>query len=186
CTGRSLSSAMIRFVASGLMMAPSLVGAQPLGVPAPARTVGPNQLPDTDDLDGSYVWVGPRLSAIFRESWDSNVGVELAVVNVRERQALAAYGLSAGVSKLAVQDRTRVSFTALAGTRRLGNVMAGLTAGATLELSPLSQPAPGIVVGMWAHAGVVPFMTVGWTGGRDAGITIEAGLTIALPIWRRR
>ena len=163
-----------------------MVGAQPLGVPAPTRTVGPSNLPESDDLDGGYLWLGPKLSAIHRESWDSNVGVELALVSVRERKTLAAYGLSAGVTRLAAQERTRVSFSALAGTRRLGNIMTGITAGASLELTTLVAPAPGVAVGLWAHAGVVPFVTVGWTGGRDAGFTVEAGLTIALPIWRRR
>lgn len=176
----------MRIAAFGLMFTPCLVAAQPLGVPAPPRQAGPSQLPDSDDLDGSYLWLGPRLSAIHRETWDSNVGVELALINVHERAALAMYGLSTAVTRLAAQERTRLSFTALAGTRRLGNIMTGVSGGATLEFATLAQPAPGIVVGLWAHAGVVPFVTVGWTGGRDASFTVEAGLTIALPIWRRR
>ena len=168
------------------MFAPNIVMAQPLGVSAPHRQVGPSQLPDSDDLDGSYVWLGPRLSAMRRDTWDSNVGIELAVTNVHERSALAMYGLSASVTRLAAQDRTRLSFAVIAGTRRLGNTMLGVSGGATLELATLASPAPGIVVGLWAHVGVVPFVTVGWTAGRDASFTVEVGLTIALPVWRRR
>jgi hypothetical protein len=148
--------------------------------------VAPLRLANSDDLDGWYLWLGPRVGAIYRQQWDSNVGADLALLRVREHQAIAAYGVRFAATIPTTTERTRFALGAVVGTRRLANAMMGVTVDATLELDPFARPAPGLNVGLWAHTGIVPFVAVGWTGGLESSVTLEAGITIALPVMRRR
>ncbi len=175
-----------------MLLAANVVAAQPAAPavqPTPVVDTAPHAAPrlaNTDDLDGWYLWLGPRVGALYRQQWDSNVGADLALLRVREHQGLAAYGVRFAATIPTATERTRFAFGAVVGTRRLANTMIGVTADATLELDPFARPAPGVSLGVWAHTGVVPFVAVGWTGGRQSSVTVEAGITIALPVMRRR
>lgn len=169
-----------------MLLAANVVAAQPTAAAVQPAPVASPRLASTDDLDGWYLWLGPRVGALYRQQWDSNVGAELALLRVREHYPLAAYGVRFAATIPTATDRTRLALGAVIGTRQLADTMLGVTADATLELDPFARPAPGFSVGMWAHTGVVPFVTVGWTGGLQASVTVEAGITIALPVMRRR
>jgi hypothetical protein len=142
-----------------------------------------SKLPSTANLDGGYLYLGPRLGAIHRAgSWDSNVGVDVAVVRVREKQPLAALGVVLSANELPSQKRTRFAMDAIAGTRRGVGFLVGIRAGLVIDYTSVAGATVGANIGIWGHAGVAPFVNVGWTG----GFTFEAGISIPLPLWRRR
>jgi hypothetical protein len=136
------------------------------------------------DLDGTYVWLGPTAAASHVDAtWDSTFGGDLAIVRVRERELLGAVGASFGASKWTTRDGSRIWLDALAGTSMFGH-MAGLSAGPIVELAALAHPHVGGSIGVWAFAGVTPFVRVGLVDG--LGGFAEIGVHLALPVIRRR
>jgi hypothetical protein len=154
--------------------------------PPPRRSppaVGTAGFPTSSDLDGLYFWVGPSGAAGFLDdTWDSAFGADLAIVRVRERQTLSAIGGTAGASLWTARGGGRIWVDAVIGTK-LGSRIYGLTAGPILELSELAHPRPGGSIGVWAFAGVTPFVRVGVVD--ELGMFAELGLHIALPVIRR-
>jgi len=154
----------------------------------PARktipTVGSGGFTPSWDLDTTYVWLGPSGSASHVEAaWDSTIGVDAAVVRIRERASLAAIGGTFGASRWTERGGGRLWLDAIAGTRVLGRI-AGVSAGPLVELSDLAHPRIGGSVGVWAFLGITPFLRLGTV--RELGMFGEVGVHIALPVWRRR
>jgi hypothetical protein len=147
-------------------------------------TVPLASLPPSWDLDGLYLWLGPT-GAASRVSgqWDSTFGGSATIVRVREHDLLAAIGVSFGASRWAERGGGRVWLDGLVGTELAGH-MAGLSAGPILELSDLAHPRAGGSVGLWAFAGVTPFVRVGVVD--QLGSFAEIGVHLALPVFRRR
>lgn len=141
------------------------------------------QHPPSWDLDGLYVWIGPTGAASrVRSEWDSTIGADLAVIRVRERELLGAIGATLGASRWTVRGGGRLWLDGLVGTRLVR--MVGLSAGPLLELDDLAHPRLGGSVGVWAFAGVTPFVRVGAV--QELGGFVELGLHIALPVIRHR
>lgn len=139
--------------------------------------------PDSDDLDGTYVWLGPSAAAGYTSgSWDSLLGGELAIVRVRERESLAAIGGSLGGAKWTARDGGRVWLDGLVGTSILGWT-AGVSAGPLVELAELRHPRMGGSIGVWGFAGIAPYARVGYVDG--VGGFVELGVQFALPVFRR-
>jgi hypothetical protein len=172
-------------------LASDLTAIDPAGVNAPrsarrSASAEPALIATSADLDGLHLWLGAwgaRTEA--SEGADSCVGLELAMTRIRERAWLGTLGVAVNAGRYASSDDGRISALALAGTRRGTGWMIGASAGPLLELSPTARPKRGASVGIWAFAGVVPFVRVAAVEGR--GAFFEAGVSIALPIvrWRR-
>jgi hypothetical protein len=153
----------------------------------PARAtpvvVPPASLPPTWDLDGTYLWLGPLGAAShIAGQWDSTFGAEAALVVVRERRALAAWGVDLGASRWTERGGGRVWGDGLVGTHLLGH-MIGASLGPIVELSDLSHPRVGGSIGLWGFAGITPFARLGEVAG--LGMFVEVGIHIALPALRR-
>jgi hypothetical protein len=140
-------------------------------------------LPPSNDLDGTYVWLGPSGAASRIDAeWDSTVGGDLSLVRVRENDALGAIGASFGAQRWTVRGGGRLWLDAIVGTK-IGR-MIGLSAGPIVELNELAHPRVGGSVGAWAFVGVAPYVRVGAV--QDLGGFVELGVHIALPVVRRR
>lgn len=154
---------------------------------APARREQPRvpaaHPPDTSDLDGTYVWLGPTAAATHVDmGWDSTIGASLALVRVREHEALGAIGGSLGGAKWGARDGGRIWLDALVATR-LGGHMVGVSAGPILELAGLAHPRYGGSIGVWGFAGLTPFARAGVV--QELGAFVEVGVHFALPVFRR-
>lgn len=135
------------------------------------------------DLDGTYLWLGPLGAASYAApGWDSAFGAEAAVVVVREREAIALWGVNLGASRATARDGGRVWVDGLVGTRLWGRMM-GASLGPIAELSELAHPRIGASIGAWVFAGITPFARVGAIS--ELGIFAELGIHIALPVLRR-
>jgi hypothetical protein len=150
----------------------------------PAREAeAPPVHPPSWDLDGLYFWIGPVGAASRAEaSWDSTIGGDIALVRVREHEAIGAIGATLGASRWTERGGGRLWLDALVGTR-FGR-MVGVSAGPILELAELSHPRVGASVGLWAFVGVTPFVRVGAV--QDLGGFVEVGVHVALPALRFR
>lgn len=147
--------------------------------------VGSSGLAPVGDLDGIYLWLGPvGAGARAGAAWDSSFGAAATLVRVREGEALAALGASLGASRWTARDGGRLWLDAIAGTRRIGGWMLGVSAGPLVELAALAHPRIGGSVGVWAFLGVTPFVRAGSVA--EGGTFVEAGLHFALPVLRRR
>jgi hypothetical protein len=140
-------------------------------------------MPPSWDLDGMYVWLGPTAAASHLDgAWDSTFGGDLAITRVREHELVGAMGVSLGASKWTSHDGGRVWLDAVGGSTILGH-MAGVSAGPIVELAQLAHPRLGGSIGVWAFAGVTPFVRVGLVEG--LGGFAEIGVHLALPAMRR-
>lgn len=161
-----------------------------LGLAAPARAddgVPPPQpepaLAYTGDLDGHYLHLGALGGAVRIEaSWDGAFGGQLAWLRIRERRALSAIGVAVSGSRYSERDGGRAWIEAIAGTRRLGDVLIGVSVGPAVELSAIEHPRAGVTGAAWVFAGVVPYVRGGTF--QEAGAFVEVGLAITLPVWR--
>lgn len=145
-------------------------------------TAGPGSFRPSWNLDGWYVWLGPSGAASHVDGeWDSTFGGHLAVVRVRERDAIGALGVVAGASLWTERGGGRIWLDGLAGTRILR--MVGVSAGPLVELAELAHPRVGGSFGVWAFLGVTPFVRIGAV--QDLGAFAEIGVHIALPVYRR-
>ena len=154
---------------------------------APARSPQPRvpaaHPPDSDDLDGTYVWLGPTGAASHVDmTWDTTIGASLAVMRIREGAPLSAIGATLGAAKWTARDGGRLWVDGLAGTRIAG-VLVGVSAGPILELAELHHPRLGGSVGIWTFVGLTPFARVGVV--QDLGAFVEVGVHLALPVLRR-
>jgi len=144
---------------------------------------GPARAAPSWDLDGLYLWLGPVGAASYVDAaWDSTVGGEAAVVAVRERAAIALAGIDLGASRWTARGGGRVWVDGLIATR-VGGLMMGASLGPVLELSELAHPRPGASVGLWAFAGIAPFVRVGAVA--ELGMFAEFGVYVALPVLHR-
>jgi len=153
----------------------------------PARnappTLAPAQLPDSSNLDGIYVWLGPSGAASHIDSqWDSTIGADASLIRVREHSLLGAIGGSIGASRWTVRGGGRIWLDAIVGTPIFGR-MIGVSAGPIVELADLARPHVGGSVGLWGFTGVTPFARVGAVD--QLGMFVEVGIHIALPVFRR-
>lgn len=172
--------------AIGVPVAAGIVKAEPIPDP-PERSGPPVVAPATfkmsSDLDGLYLWIGPVGAASHVDAqWDSTFGGDVSVVRVREHELVGTIGVTAGASLWTVRGGERIWVDALAGTQLLGH-MAGVSAGPILEIADLHHPRVGGSVGLWAFAGVTPFVRVGEV--QQLGMFAEIGVHIALPAIRR-
>ncbi len=115
-------------------------------------------------LDGTYLALGP-MAALVRAgggaaSWDGGFGGEIFLVRVREQEAVASLGISAGALRLAADDRGRAWSEILLGSRIAG-IHAGLGAGASVEIDEVRAPRWGGHATVWIFAGVVPYARMG-------------------------
>jgi hypothetical protein len=146
--------------------------------------VGAGELRASNDLDATYLWLGPSGAASRVDAeWDSTIGADASVIRVREHARLAAIGGSLGGSRWTARGGGRLWLDAIAGTRVLG-VMTGVSAGPLVELSDLAHPRIGGSIGVWAFVGVTPFARIGTV--QELGMFGEVGLHIALPVVGRR
>lgn len=146
-------------------------------------TLAPSTLPDSSNLDGLYIWLGPSGAASHIDSqWDSTIGADASIIRVRERSLLGAIGGSIGASRWTVRGGGRVWLDGIVGTPILGH-MVGVSAGPIVELSDFAHPRVGGSVGLWGFAGITPFARVGAVD--QLGMFVEVGIHIALPVFRR-
>jgi hypothetical protein len=142
-----------------------------------------DDLASAADLDGWYLWLGPGGGAAWIDDrWYSTFGAAATVVRVREHAWLGALGVSVGAARWTERDGGRVWLDALVGTRRVGDVMVGASAGPLLELGDLRHPKIGGAGAIWLFAGVVPYVRLGVV--HAAGEFLEAGVQLALPALR--
>lgn len=146
-------------------------------------SVGRSGFRPTWDLDGLYIWLGPTGAATRVDTdWDSTFGGDLAVVRVREREALGAIGVDLGGSLWTARGGGRVWLDVVAGTK-LGGRMYGLTAGPLVEFADLAHPRYGGSVGVWGFFGITPYVRAGAV--QELGTFVDLGVHIALPVFRR-
>ena len=170
-----------------------LLGCAGAGVAAaePARRTresappGPAPAVRVTTLDGTYLALGPTASLVrTREdgqaSWDGGFGGEIALVRVREQEAVASLGISAGALRLSSADRGRAWSEILLGSRIAG-IHAGLAAGASVEIDEVRPPRWGGHATVWIFAGVVPYARMGMVEG--GGPFAEIGIKIAFPVF---
>lgn len=154
--------------------------------PPPRATpaqVQPSALPPSWDLDGLYLWLGAIGAASHVDArWDSTFGLEATVTRVREREPLGVIGVSLGGSRWTERGGGRMWLDGVVGTRVFGRMM-GASLGPFVELSEIAHPRLGGSIGVWAYAGIAPFVRVGAV--TDLGMFAELGVHIALPALRR-
>ena len=176
-------------IALSLVCLTSSASADPVRIEpdAPARS-GPVVVPAATfrpswDLDGLYLWLGPVGAASHLDSkWDSTVGAEAVVVVVHEAAALGLVGVDLGASRWTSRGGGRIWLDGVVGTRWSGH-MIGASLGPMVELSDLERAKLGASIGVWAYAGIAPFVRVG--GVSDLGMFVELGIHIALPVLHR-
>ncbi|HEU0037315.1 MAG TPA: hypothetical protein VFQ53_42185 [Kofleriaceae bacterium] len=161
-------------------------GAAPTADP-PERTqvptAGPGHFKPSWDLDGTYLWLGPSGAASHVDAdWDSTVGVDAALVRVRERAAISVVGGSLGASRWTARGGGRIWLDAVLGTPVLGKQL-GLSAGPIVELSDFAHPRLGASIGIWGFIGITPFARVGTV--QELGLFGEVGIHLALPVLHR-
>jgi hypothetical protein len=153
--------------------------------PAPASRVAPAPLVESslqENLDGWYVHLGPEIAAVRRDdAWDSVAGGSLSIARVHEHATLALVGArvmaarwTAGGGRVGVEGVAAVPL----GT------MVGISAGPLVDLGDFHHPRIGATGSIWCFAGVVPYVRVGVI--EASGAFVEAGISIPLPVWRRR
>ncbi|MBA3817795.1 MAG: hypothetical protein H0X17_02805 [Deltaproteobacteria bacterium] len=177
-------------ILAGFLNIPAIAEADPgveIDPDPPARRnpprLGPASFGPSWDLDGLYLWLGPVGTAGYLEAaWDSGFGADLAIVRIREREALSAIGVTAGTLLWTERDGGRLWVDALAGTR-LGSRIYGLSAGPLVELGELAHPRLGGSIGVWAFFGITPYARAGFV--QELGGFAEVGVHIALPVLRR-
>jgi hypothetical protein len=178
--------AALHLAAADPAMAPPAPAPRPLPVTAPPARSAPASGPafgPTSDLDGTYLWLGPIGAASRIDArWDSTFGAETALVVVRERERIGALGANLGASRWTARGGGRVWVDGLIGTRLAGH-LAGISLGPIVELSDLAHPRPGGSLGVWAFAGITPFVRVGAVA--ELGMFAEFGVHISLPVLRR-
>lgn len=155
-------------------------------VPDPPARVNapPRVLPPSWDLDGLYLWLGPAGAASWVDGrWDSTIGGDATVIEIRERSPLSAIGGTLGASRWTERGGGRIWLDALAGTRLAGHLV-GASLGPLVELSDVAHPRAGASVGIWAFFGVTPYVRAGAVDG--LGGFVEIGLHLALPVLRHR
>jgi hypothetical protein len=164
-------------------------GADPAAtVPDPPAAARPVVVPvatftPSSDLDGVYLWLGPIGAASYVDAqWDSTFGGEAALGVVRERAAIGLVGVNLGASRWTVRGGGRMWVDGLVGTRLLGRMM-GASIGPIVELSEIAHPKLGASIGVWAFAGITPFVRVGAVA--ELGMFAELGIHFALPVLRR-
>ncbi len=151
--------------------------------PTQPPAVPPANFRPTFDLDGGYLWLGPVVAASYiADQWDSTVGGDATIVRIREHDALGAIGGSFGASLWTARGGGRLWLDAIVGTEIMGH-MVGLSAGPIVELAKLVRPRYGGSVGIWAFAGVIPYVRIGTV--EDLGVFVDIGLHIDLPAWRQ-
>jgi hypothetical protein len=146
---------------------------------------GAPALPDSSNLDGSYVYLAPIGGVARTEgAWDGVFGGSVSVVRVREARWAGTLGLSVGATRFTDSDRGRVWADLLLGTRRLtgDRLMLGVGVGPMVELDDLRHARFGARARIWCHVGVVPY--VGFGVLERSGSFIEAGLEVSLPALR--
>jgi hypothetical protein len=143
----------------------------------------PRALPYSGDLDGDRLLLGPVGAAVRIEAeWDTAFGASIGWLRLRERRVLSAFGAAIGGARYSTRDGGRVWLEGVAGTRRLGGVLIGVSGGAVVELGEVQHPRGGVTGSAWLFAGVVPYVRAGWLD--EAGGFVEVGLAIALPVRR--
>jgi hypothetical protein len=158
------------------------VAAIPTDPVAPGTPAPPPVLRPSWDLDGTYLWLGPTGAASWLDGWDSTFGGVGAVVRVRERELVGTIGGAFGASRWTAHGGGRLWLETLVGTRVMGH-MVGLSGGPILELAETTPPRFGGSVGLWAFAGLTPYVRVGVV--ESAGTFAEIGIHLVLPVIRR-
>jgi hypothetical protein len=137
-------------------------------------------LRSTADLDGTYLTVGPVAGALAsQEQWDSAVGAELSLVQLREGCIPALLGFSFGGVVFDDRPGTRTWLEAELAIDRLP-VKLGLSGGLAAELDRVRPPRFGTQATLWAFAGIVPYVRVGWLD--ETGSFFETGVMIKIPV----
>ena len=149
---------------------------------APAAT-----LPDTANLDGVYLALGPVASAVYApegDTWDGGFGGELMLVRVQERAALGALGIAAGGVRFAQAGNGRLWADVFVGNERWLGIALGVSAGVTAEVGDVQAPRLGWQATVWGFAGVIPYVRIGSV--EKSGAFVDAGIKITLPAvhWR--
>lgn len=180
--GRATGRSGVRGPALIFMMLLSGIAHADDGEPPPQP---PRALPDTSNLDGNYLWLGPTASAIdIAGEWDASFGGEIAAVRVREHRPLAVTGLALGATRYSKRDGGRLWLEGLAGTRKVpGRLLLGVSAGPAVELSRLEHVRLGVTGSLWSFFGPTVYVRGGWFA--EAGGYVEVGLAIELPVLRR-
>jgi hypothetical protein len=136
----------------------------------------------TSDLDGGYLWLGITGAATRADgSWDSTFGGDAAVLRVRERSALAITGVGLTGTRMATEERWRLSLDGVAGTRIAG-VLAGVAIGPSLDLARVDHARAGATATAWVFAGITPFVRVGVLV--DGTAYIDIGARLGFPVTR--
>jgi hypothetical protein len=154
----------------------------------PTTTVVPvspptSRLPFTANLDGHYIWLGVSGAATRDDgTWDSVFGMELTVLRVRESAVLGVVGVGLAGSRIATDERWRVTLEAVVGTRLAGRTTAGLAIGPTVDLAELAHPEYGISARAWVFVGITPYVRVGVMA--DGSKYVDLGAQLSLPIAR--
>ena len=151
--------------------------------PPPPTLSPPPVLKPSWDLDGIYVWLGPVGAAGYEaQTWDSAFGGDATFLRVREHQAIAGLGGTLGASKWTTHEGGQVWLEGLIATE-LGGHMVGASLGPLVEISEYANPQLGGAVGIWAFAGLTPYVKVGVID--TLGGFVELGVHFALPVFRR-
>ena len=132
------------------------------------------------DPPSHFVALGALGGAVRTEgAWDTSFGGEIAVGELRQRGALAAWAFAIGFSTYSERDGGRVSGEVAAGTRWLGGILVGASAGPVVALDQFRRPRWGGEGSLWLYAGLVPYVRIGAIS--DGGGFVDIGVRIPLP-----
>lgn len=172
---------------------PDALGADNVPVTISDPSLSPQQPPapaafrPSWDLDGLYVWLGPVGAATWSASpgtgdsaWNSTFGADVAVIRIREREAIGAIGGSIGANRSALHSG-RVWCDAVIGTPVLGH-MVGASVGPVVDFSNDHHPRLGASMRFWGFVGIAPYARLGVI---ESNPFIEIGVHIPLPVLRR-
>jgi hypothetical protein len=149
--------------------------------PAAADPAAPEELPSAADLDGWYLTIGPIGAATHvGDGWWSAAGGELSVVHLGEAAFPAVAGACVGGVSYGGRPGGRLWLEAEAGMARPLPFGLGLAAGLAVEVDRTLPTRLGAQATLWAGAGFVPYVRVGFLD--VTGKFAEAGIMLKVPV----
>jgi len=134
-----------------------------------------------------YLALAPTVAISYRDSeYDSSLGGELHLIRKAPVDRSSILGLSAGATKFADYDATRLHLDFYAGFRTFHDIPVGFSLGPVVDIFRVGRANVGFRSTLWAYAGISPFFRLTSTRGLSSPdhVEIEIGLTIPIPVFR--
>ncbi len=134
-----------------------------------------------------YLALAPTVAISYRDSgFDSSLGGELHLLRKAQAERWSILGLSAGATKFAAYDATRLHLDLYAGFRTFRDVPIGFSLGPVVDIFRVGRANVGFRSTLWAYAGISPFLRLTSTQGLSSPehVEMEIGITIPIPAFR--